>query len=158
MNLLKPDIEIPFRFTERPTPLAGDLRPIWRIGLILLILLYSRGQKATLQKLHLLNSVSRFHAARQSYLRYAEGKAKRDEIIPRIEPSLNRALNFARGQGLLQIEKGKNIKLTARGLTAALKLDEKADCLAAEREFLKAVKSFSTESNIEDLFTWNLTI
>jgi hypothetical protein len=158
MEALKPDIEIPFQFTERPTPLAGDLRPVWRIGLILLILLHSRGQKATLQKLHLLNSVSRSHAAREAYLRYASGLAKKDEIIPRIEPSLNRALNFARGQGLLEIEKGKNIKLTGAGLGAAQKLDEEAECLTAEREFLKAVKSFSTESNIEDLFTWNLTI
>src|SRR5687768_178179 len=116
MTPLNPDIEIPFRFTERPTPLAGELRPVWRIGLILIILLYSRGQKATLQKLHLLNSVSRSNAPRKAYLRYAEGHAKKDEIIPRIEPSLNRALNFARGQGLLEIEKGKNIKLTAAGL------------------------------------------
>lgn len=158
MDPLKPDIEIPFSFTERPTPLAGDLRPVWRIGLVLLILLYSRGQKATLQKLHLLNSACRSHPTREAYLRYAQGQASKDEIIPRIEPSLNRALNFARGQGLLEIEKGKNIKLTASGLSAAREIEAATDCLIAEKEFLQAIKFFSTETNIEDLFTWNLTI
>src|SRR5579863_8883056 len=156
--MAQPDIEIPFRFTERPTPLAGDFRPVWRIGLILLILFHSRGNKATLQKLHFLNSVSRSNDARSSYLLYIEDDAKKDDIIPRIEPSLNRALNFARGQGLIEIEKGKNIRLTAVGLTAAQQLDREEKCLSTEKGFLKAVKSFSTESNIEDLFTWNLTI
>jgi hypothetical protein len=158
MEPLKSDIEIPFRFTERPTPLAGDLRPAWRIGLILLILFYSRGQKATLQKLHLLNSACCSNATRQAYLRYARGEARKDEIISRIEPSLNRALNFARGEGLLEIEKGKNMKLTPAGLNAARELDRTTDCLDAEKAFLKTVKPFATEGNIEELFSWNLTI
>jgi hypothetical protein len=152
------DIEIPFRFIARPTPLAGDLRPTWRIGLILVMLLHSRGQKATLQKLHLLNSACRSDETRRAYLRYVEGEGRKDEIVPRVEPSLNRALNLARGVGLVEVEKGKNIKLTPAGLNAAREIDGRSDCLAVEKAFLREVKSFTTEGNVEDLFTWNLNL
>ena len=158
MDNLLASLDVPFTFRERPTPLAGDLRPAWRVALVLLMLLHSRGQKATLQKLHLLNSVCRSEITRRSFLRYAEGRARKDQILPRIEPSLNRALNLARGEGLVEIEKGKNLKLTSAGLKAAKELDGTAECLEAEKTFLRSVKSFATEGNVEDLFTWNLTL
>jgi hypothetical protein len=156
MEQIKADIDIPFRFTERPTPLAGDLRPAWRVGLILLMLLNSRGQKATLQKLHLLNSACRSDATRLAFLRYAQGEARKDEIIPRVEPSLIRAVNLARGEGFIEVEKGKNLKLTPMGTKAAKQLDATEDCMVVEKEFLRAVGKFATEGNVENLFTWNL--
>ena len=150
------DIDVPFSFTERPTPLAGDLRPAWRVGLLLLMLLNSRGQKATLQKLHLLNSACRSEETRRAFLRYTQGEARKDEIIPRVEPSLIRAVNLARGEGLIEVEKGKNLKLTPKGENTASQLDSTEDCMVVEKEFLRAVGKFATESNVEDLFTWNL--
>jgi hypothetical protein len=156
MNLTLDAIDIPFRFTERPTPLAGDLRPAWRVGLILLILLNSRGQKATLQKLHLLNSACRSDETRRAFIRYTQGEARKDEIVPRVEPSLIRAVNLARGEGLIEVEKGKNLKLTQMGAKTASQLDAAEDCMAVEKEFLRSVGKFSTESNVENLFTWNL--
>jgi len=156
MNDLINDIDIPFRFTERPTPLAGDLRPAWRVSLILLMLLNSRGQKATLQKLHLLNSACRSEETRLAFLRYTQGEARKDEIIPRVEPSLIRAVNLARGEGLIEVEKGKNLKLTPKGANTASLLIEAADCMSVEKDFLQSVGKFSTEANIENLFTWNL--
>ena len=156
MNDLINEIDIPFSFTERPTPLAGDLRPAWRVGLILLMLLNSRGQKATLQKLHLLNSACRSEETRRAFLRYTQGEARKDEIVPRVEPSLIRAVNFARGEGLIAIEKGKNLKLTPKGANTASQLDSAEDCMVVEKAFLRSVGRFTTESNVESLFTWNL--
>jgi hypothetical protein len=157
MELLN-NIDIPFAFSRRPTPLAGDLRPAWRIALILLMLLHSRGKKATLQKLHVLNWACRSVATRSAYMQYVEGKARKDDIIPRVEPSLNRALNLARGEGLIEIEKGKNIKLTPKGIILADRLNEDFDFLEAEKTFLVAVKSFTTEGKVEDLFSWNVSL
>lgn len=128
------------------------------MSLILLILLHSRGKKATLQKLHVLNSACRSIGTRGDFLRYVQGNARKDEIIPRVEPSLNRALNLARGEGLVQIEMGKNIKLTPTGLKLAKQLDETSDCLDGEKVFLKQVESFATEDRVEDLFTWNISL
>jgi len=158
MESLLGNIDIPFAFRQRATPLVGDLRPAWRIALVLLMLLHSRGKKASLQKLHVLNSVCRSMNTRRAFLRYVQGEARKDEIIPRVEPSLNRALNLARGEGLLEIERGKNIKLTAAGLRLAEQLDEISDCLDAEKTFLKAIQSFATEGRVEDLFTWNISL
>lgn len=155
MQQLIDDIDVPFHFTERPTPLAGDLRPAWRVGLILLMLLYSRGQKATLQKLHLLNSASRSEQTRHAFLRYTQGEARKDEIVPRVEPSLIRAVNLARGEGLIEVEKGKNLMLTTKGVNTASQLNGLEDCMVLEKEFLRAVAKFTTESNVESLFTWN---
>lgn len=158
METLLANIDIPFTFRQRPTPLVGDLRPVWRISLVLLMLLHSRGKKATLQKLHVMNSACRSPDTRRDFLRYVQGNARKDEIIPRVEPSLNRALNLARGEGLVEIEKGKNIKLTPAGLRLANQIDETSDCLEAEKAFLKAVESFATEGRVEDLFTWNISL
>lgn len=158
MATLLANIDIPFIFRQRPTPLTGDLRPAWRMGLVLLMLLHSRGKKATLQKLHVLNSACRSVRTRSDFLRYVQGEARKDEIIPRVEPSLNRALNLARGEGLVEIENGKNIKLTPTGLELAKKLDETPDCLDAEKAFLTQVGSFATEGRVEDLFTWNISL
>lgn len=158
MDSLLTDIDIPFTFRERRTPLTGDLRPAWRISLVLLMLLYSRGKKATLQKLHVLNSACRSTATRSAFLRYVQGNARKDEIIPRVEPSLNRALNLARGEGLVEVENGKNIKLTIVGLELAKRLEVAADCLEAEKSFLKQVGTFVTEGNIEKLFNWSVSI
>jgi hypothetical protein len=158
METLLSDIDIPFTFRQRPTPLAGDLRPAWRMSLVLLMLLHSRGKKATLQKLHVLNSACRSINTRRDFLRYVAGEARKDEIIPRVEPSLNRALNLARGEGLVEIEKGKNIKLTATGLKFAERLNETSDCLDAEKAFLMQVGLFATEGRVEDLFTWNVSL
>ena len=158
METLLAHIDIPFTFRERRTPLAGDLRPAWRISLILLMLLHSRGKKATLQKLHVLNSACRSERTRSDFLRYVEGAARKDEIIPRVEPSLNRALNLARGEGLVDVENGKNIKLTPAGLELAKKLDATPDCIVAEKAFLRQVGAFATEGKVENLFNWNISL
>ena len=158
METLLAHIDIPFTFRERRTPLAGDLRPAWRMSLVLLMLLHSRGKKATLQKLHVLNSACRSEGTRREFLRYVEGEARKDEIIPRVEPSLNRALNLARGEGLVEVENGKNIKLTPAGLKLAKVLDETPDCLDAEKSFLKQAGGFMTEGKVENLFNWNISL
>lgn len=158
METLLAHIDIPFTFRERRTPLAGDLRPAWRMSLVLLMLLHSRGKKATLQKLHVLNSACRSEETRRDFLRYVEGEARKDEIIPRVEPSLNRALNLARGEGLVEVENGKNIKLTPAGLKLAKMLEETQDCLEAEKAFLKQSGGFATEGKVENLFNWNISL
>lgn len=157
METLLENIDVPFTFKERRSPLAGDLRPAWRISLVLLMLLHSRGKKATLQKLHVLNSACRSAEARRAYLAYIAGTARKEEIVPRVEPSLNRALNLARGEGLVELENGKNIQLTTTGLTIARQIDAAHDCLDIEKVFLKQVGSKTTEGKVEDLFDWRLS-
>ena len=147
-------LDIPFVFKRRPAPVPGDLRPAWRIALILLILFNSRQKKASLRKLHVMSWATRSSINRHTLLRYSKGDVSKDQIIPRVEPSLNRAIDLARGEGLVHIDKGKNLTLAEEGLKAAEELDKQNDFMEEEKTFLSEIKSFATEGNIDGLLTW----
>jgi hypothetical protein len=104
-----------------------------------------------------MNWACRTDKNRRLLLRYMGGTAAQDEIIPRVEPSLNRAFDFALGEGLLTVENGKSLALSEKGLTAAEEIDGASDCLEIEKLFLRKVKSFVSERNIDALLTWRLT-
>jgi hypothetical protein len=158
MEPLLKTLDIPFTFRPRPAPVPGDLRPTWRIALLLLILLNSRARKASLQKLHVMNWAARSKINRGLIIRYAKGELSKDEVIPRVEPSLNRAIDLARGEGLVSVESGKNLTLTQIGVKAAEEIDKDVECLQTEKFFLKEVRAFANEGNIENLLIWNAKI
>jgi hypothetical protein len=147
-------LDIPFIFKRRPSPVPGDLRPLWRIALVLLILLSSRSKKASLRKLHVISWAARSSINRGRFIRYSKGKIAKDEIIPRVEPSLNRAIDLARGEGLVTVDGGKSLTLSSIGLNLADEINRSEDCLIAEKQFLSEVKSFANETNIDDLLSW----
>ena len=157
MDLLA-KLDVPFQFRRRPAPVPADLRPVWRIGLLLLMLLHSPGKKATLQKLHFVNSVCRSEKTRRLFLAYSSGAARKEEVLPRIEPSLNRAVNFARAEGLVDVENGRSLKLTDSGRELAQQIEAMPDCLDEEKAFLETASPFLTEGKVEDLFTWNINL
>jgi hypothetical protein len=158
MDTLLNKLDVPFTFRQQPAPLPGDLRLVWRICLLLLILRYSRAGKASLQKLHVLNWATRTDANQTLLLQFVEGAAGKDQIVPRVEPSLNRAINFALGEGLVTVQSGRNLRLTVKGRMAAEEIDADVELLTSERAFLQRIRSFATERNIEDLLTWRLTV
>jgi hypothetical protein len=147
-------LDIPFIFKRRPSPVPGDLRPVWRIALILLILLNSRSKKASLRKLHVMSWAAKNAINRRLLVRYTKGEISKDEIIPRVEPSLNRAIDLARGEGLVSVEAGKNLALSSSGLAAAEEISKDKDCMTEEKRFLLEVKSFANEGNIDSLLSW----
>ncbi len=157
MDTLLQQLDVPFSFKRQSAPLPGDLRPAWRIALLLLVLQYSRRGKASLEKLHVLNWATRTEEHRVLLLRYGRGEARKDDLVPRIEPSLNRAIDLARGEGLVSMENGKRVSLTQKGRGAARDIDEATGCLVAEKAFLREAKRFATEQNIRALLTWSLT-
>lgn len=158
MDTLLTELDVPFKFNLRSTPLPADMRPAWRVAFVLLVLLHSRGHKSTLQKLHVINSAMRTAHTRQVFADYVAGRVGKDQVIPRVEPSLNRAVNYAKGEKLVENEKGKNLRLTPKGLEAAKEIDESKECLELEKVFLRQVKQFSSEGRIEDLFHWEVTL
>jgi hypothetical protein len=91
---------------------------------------------------------------RNAFIRYSKDEIAKDEIIPRVEPSLNRAIDLARGEGLVTIDGGKNLILSDAGLRSAEEIGASENCMTEERRFLSDIKSFATETNIEGLLTW----
>ena len=88
----------------------------WGIFLVVLLLSRSRGNKASLQKLHLMAYSARTRQSRQEALRVFNGALPPSDLLVRVEPWLNRAIAFAKGARLIEFEGGKSVKSTQRGL------------------------------------------
>jgi hypothetical protein len=152
-------IRADFIFRSRPTSLPPDLRPDWRISVMLLILLKTGrgGTTASLKKLHVISWVIRHASQQKAFLRVLEGSASADSLMIRFDPALNRSLEFALAEKLVAFERlvsgGLNISLTDAGRSGALQLEGHQDCLVEEKIFLEAVGKIS-EVKIESILNW----
>jgi hypothetical protein len=147
-----------FLFRPRPTSLPAELRPDWRISVLLLILLKTgRANTASLKKLHVISWAIRNAGDRTTFSDILAGNATADAMMIRFDPALNRALEFALGEKLVAFERlvsgGLNVSLTESGRAAALKLQEYSDCLQHEKVFLDGVGKVS-EVKIESILNW----
>lgn len=139
-------LEVPFTFSRRPVAIPGDMRPLWRIALIVLFLdLSSRGAKSSLTRLHALNWLSKAPTSRSELISLVEMKYGGDAIIIRYEPSFNRALDLATGEGLIAKFDGKRFSLTLKGRAFAKTIEAESDCLTLEKTFLLAIGKRFTE-------------
>ena len=148
----------PFALTPRLEPVSGDLRRAWGIALIILILGKSRGKRASLQKLHFLGHSARTRQTRQEVEQVFSGERRPSDLVVRVEPWLNRALAFAKGAGLIELEKGKSAKLTDAGLQACEILNRQLGMCAEEKEFLETVGAKATEAAIEKIMRMELAL
>ena len=143
--------EGPFELTSRPEPVPGDLRLAWGIALMLLILGNSRGTSASLQKLHFLAHSVRTAATRNDVERVFAGTKRGSEVVIRIEPWLNRAIAFARADDLIDLNKGKTVKLTSAGIAAYKALVGVNDLMIAEKAFLSRLSKAASEGAIDKI-------
>ncbi len=148
-----PELDTPFVFNKRPESIPGDLRPLWRIGLLLLMLyVASRGKKSSFGRLHVLNWALRSDEGRDALLGMLEGRLVPGTIVVRIEPSLNRAVDFAHGEGLLKKVGGDRIELTSTGEAEAKRLLKQGELFVSEREYLEQVGKKLTETLVTKIF------
>ncbi|MBX4957341.1 hypothetical protein HJB53_04780 [Rhizobium lentis] len=135
-----------FTFNFRPEPIAGDLRMAWGISVLLLCVFFSRGKKASFQKLQFLAHSVRLEEGREEALGLITGRYRPLDVSVRVEPWLNRAVAFAHSMGLVSVHKGLTVALTEEGQKAAEAIAKDQDVLKDEREFLSAVAPKLTES------------
>ena len=122
-----PELQTEFLFRRRPLALAADLRPSWRIALLVLILrTCCRGRKSSRTRLHVIGWGVRNNKSQQQLKAAVAGEVHPSILIVRFDPFLDRALDFAIGDSLIVHDGGKNVRLTATG-------SEFADELMASR-------------------------
>lgn len=138
-----------FTVTERPSPVAGDLRIAWGQSLLLLLLAASRAKKASLQKVHFLAHLSRTHASRQFTRDVLNRRKEPKDLSIRVEPWVNRAVAFAIANKFVSTN-GKLLQLTDHGKQAAAALLREG-VMAEESDFLQAVGKIATEQVIEHI-------
>jgi hypothetical protein len=148
-------LDVKFKFKKRPLDLPGDLRPNWRVPLLLTMLYYCcRGGKSSLYKLHLLNWTMRDQQRQHALLSSLTDAPQYDGICVQVEPSFIQAILFAAGEGLLERLDKSRVKITEAGVTFVKEV-EREDCLAIERQFLKSVGMKLTEEWVTKFVAWS---
>jgi hypothetical protein len=157
-SLLDSLLDGPFELTLQPGPVPGDLRPAWGIALILLILGRSRGRRASLQKLHFLAHSVRTRETRQEAQGVFEGALRPADFVVRVEPWLNRAIAFAKAAGLIELERGRSVKLTEDGIETLNAVRTIETALAEEKAFIDAFGPLTTEGLVDKIMRMELKL
>ena len=142
-----------FSFVRRPTPVPGDLRIVWRLSVVLLMVGTSRGNKASLAKLNVLNEALRSPAAMGRLESIIAGKEVPSSWRVRVEPALGRAIDFVVGEKLAdwtELSQRAGLALTQAGIKAFESI-QKSDALAGEKEFLAGPAKRVTEALVSTL-------
>jgi hypothetical protein len=148
-------LDVAFSFKSRPSDLPPDLRPNWRVPLLLLMLhVCCRGGKSTLFRLHVLNWSSRNQENQNKLLANLASDLEYSEVPIRVEPAFVRTIQFAVAEGLVSRVGGDRVQLTDSGKAFANQLVENGAPLGAEREFLRVVGQRLTENWVEGFSKW----
>lgn len=139
-------LDQPFVFRNRPTSAAPDLRPVWRVPVVLLFVRACRSQRATHEQLHVLNWAVRSAVAADTLLGYLAGDIPPEQAIVRFDPALDRAVALARGLAFIAWDK-RSWALTAAGRAATLQLDE-AGVLRREQSLLAELPKPLTQTAV----------
>ncbi|MCK7612252.1 hypothetical protein [Roseibium sediminicola] len=145
-------------FKRKPSPVPGDLRIGWRLSLTLLMLFTSRGKKASLAKLNLLNDALRSEASRDKLAKILRGEVSSIEWRLRVEPAFGRNIDLLIGAGLANwvIADGKAaLRLTEQGTQVAKLLSTNKEIFVEELSFLNKFSSHMTEAFVKQVLSAN---
>jgi len=143
-----------FSFSRKPSSVPGDLRIGWRIPITLLMLNASRGNKASLAKLNLLNDALRSTASREKLAKIIRGEVARIEWRMRVEPAFARNVDLLVGANLAKwvIANGRSsLSLTEKGKIIAKSIIDDDDIFAEEKSFLSDFGSEISEGFVAQI-------
>jgi hypothetical protein len=150
-----PELDTPILFKRRPLSLPEDLRPSWRIGLLVLLLSSCcRGARSSRARLHVLSWGIRTDQTQAEVKAAIKGNLNPRALIVRFDPFLDRALDFAIGEGLIKPDGGKTVVLTASGKELAEEISKSDDLFVPEKAFVKAIGLHVTEKLVNEMFGW----
>lgn len=169
-NLTAGLLTVPFVFRERPSALPADYRPSRRVALLLLVVNQCHGKRATLEQLHVLDWACRSAQSRELFLSCLKRGRGPDLPCVRFDPTLNRAIEWACGDGLLgatnrltQRSGGASatlgdyrVWLASRGEQAVEVLESIPDCLVNEKYLLESTGKKFTQEFVQPFLRWEL--
>ena len=128
-----------FTFRRRPTSVPPDIRPEWRIPLLLLMIRNCRGQVASREQLHVLNSAVLSAGSRHALLAAFSGQLASRSPALQFEPACDRAIDRGLGLGLMTMNPQGRLQLTDLGRSIASAVDADDQLFTAERELLASL-------------------
>jgi hypothetical protein len=138
-------------FHRQPIPIPADYRPLYKIGIIVLILrLCCRSETADLLKLHLFSWALTSEENLRKFQNYIVSDFQSEISVWGIEPALNRALLFAVAENICEVIDGKKYKLTEKGIRFYKMIDKESELFEIEKEFLKSIgKNTITDNRLK---------
>ena len=140
-------------FDPKPIPIFPSYRPMYRITQILLVLkLNCLGNKSSLLKLHFFSWGFKSESNLEELKNFAVNKVINKISFFGIEPSLNRALDFAVGENLIGFD-GSRYFLKTKGDDFVKIILEDEELFTYEKQVLKLIDKKITEKRISQLET-----
>jgi len=150
-----PELNTAIIFRRRPLSLPEDLRPAWRIGLLVLLLSSCcRGGKSSRARLHVLSWGIRSKKSQVDLVAAITGAMNPGSLLVRFDPFLDRALDFAIGEGIIQHVGGKSVVLTQTGKQLAEEIRQSDAVFIAEKKFIDLVSQKVSEELVKQMFGW----
>lgn len=143
-------------FTERATPLYPNYRPMYKVSQILMVLYYNGfAGKASLLKLHLFSWGLKSTENLEVLKIFVTSNFKNKLHFFGIESTLNRALNLAYAEKLIDFKNG-SYSLLEKGRNFAESIDKDDSVFIYEKQVLKLIGKKIPEKVINNLVNqWN---
>ncbi len=140
-------------FTERATPLYPNYRPMYKVSQILLILHYNGyAGKASLLKLHLFSWALKSDKNLEDLKLFVTSNYQNKLHFFGIESTLNRALNLAYAEKLVDFKNG-SYSLLDKGKEFAKSLDIDDELFVNEKSVLQLIGKKIPEKRINNLIS-----
>lgn len=127
-----------FFFKREPISLPAELRPIHKIGIILLFLkLNSRSSTSSILKLQFLNWVLKTDWMKKQFINEMnESESTYILKVVHLDPTVNRAIQYAIAENLITLQSNGKIKLAEMGLKFADKIMSDKNLYIGEKNYL----------------------
>lgn len=151
--------ETKIKFKNRPVAVPYNYRIIYKICQVVLILgtVCKRGGCSNI-KLHIVSNALTSHSMLKELEKLLDDKIEMVPIV-RFEPAVNRAVNFAIAEELVEIQSSNSkIKLTNRGKKLYDEIMKDNDMMILEKQELNVIKDKLKDSLIDRIVEkWEAT-
>ena len=146
------------KFNLEGTPIDPELRPLWRISLIVLILVkLCSGNKANPKKVQVLYSLVSSEKKRLAYIDKTNKSKRKYSINVRFDPLVDRAIDIGIGNNMFELDEAKSVKLTSLGLSYGKKIEKDTNIFILEKAFMSQFKkSYFNDKIINSLLSGDL--
>jgi hypothetical protein len=104
--------------------------------------------------MHVFNWAIRTKPYQDIFLQMLKGHRGPSNPVVRFEPSLNRVIDMALGEGLVRKANRDVLELTDKGLTMAQEIWKNESLLRAEKQFLSEIEGKFTQQQTSALLRW----
>jgi hypothetical protein len=148
-----PWLDVPYEFVRQTDPIPASLRPQRRLALLLLLVDKCRSGKASWKTLHLLSWTVQSPDRVALIMALRAGQDLPDRPVIRFEPALDRAIDLARGLGLLRRNANGTYEMTKEGVQGLTEINS-TPVLELEKAALRDLGRSFSAAEVGRLLEW----